>query len=249
MEVKSALISLGLRENEAKAYLALLKLRVANPHTIAKEAGIERTAIYTIMEELAEKGLSNKIITGKRLSYEISSPERFKEILNNQSVLLHELLPLLLSLQGSKGNKPVVRFYNDLNGMRRVLVDSLNSQEKIRRDFASVDVITETLGKRFIQSQVEARVKKKIQARSLRCKRPDSESEKNWFLKQTNLDVLREVRYLPKAIQFNPTIFIYDHIVAIISSKEESYALVIESREFSEAMKILFDIAWESAEK
>ena len=55
-------------------------------------------------------------------------------------------------------------------------------------------------------------------------------SEKDWYLKKENKDILREVRYLDIKTSFEPFISIYDHLVTIISSRRESFALVIEAR-------------------
>ncbi|MDD3487238.1 MAG: helix-turn-helix domain-containing protein [Candidatus Moranbacteria bacterium] len=250
MDIYQLLEALGVKDNHAKAYISLIKLQKASPHAIAKDAGIERTTIYKIMEDISEKGLASKTVNGTRISYTAEHPNKFKEILESQSTVVGQLIPLLVALQGAKGTKPVVRFYDDLPGMRRILMDSLNAQEKFRRDFALVDNVTDILGTRFIHRQIDERVKRGIRVQSLRCKKEVMPpSEKDWYLKRENKDILREVRYLDLETNFEPFISIYDHIVTIISSREESYALVIESPEFSQAMKVLFDIAWKSAKK
>ena len=58
-----------------------------------------------------------------------------------------------------------------------------------------------------------------------------------YFGKKNDLD---NINKLVKRLAYTKEIFI------IMSSKKESYALVIESKEFSQAMKSLFDIAWGS---
>jgi HTH-type transcriptional regulator, sugar sensing transcriptional regulator len=239
---------LGLKPKLAAAYLAILKLQQANANQIAQEAKIERTNIYNVLEELGEMGLISKSLQGKRLSYIAESPVKFKQLLVKQESVLEQLLPVLEALQGNKQVRPKIKLYENKEGIRKVLSDSLNSQEKLRRDFAAVDTLVDFLGLRFINNQIKERVKRGIHVRSLRCVPAGKRvSEKDWFLKQGNKELLREVRYLDKSIQLNPTIFIYDHVVAIISSQKESFALVIESQDLSQAMKVLFDIAWATA--
>lgn len=245
MDIIQSFNTLGLKPKLASAYLAILKLQKSNAHQIAKEANIERTNIYNVLEELEKKGLVSKTLDGKRLSYIAESPVKFKQLLLQQENVLGQLLPILEAMQGNKQIRPKIKFYESKEGIRKVLMDSLNSQEKLRRDFASVDSIVEFLGLRFINNQIKERVKRGIKIKSLRC-RPQGKniSEKDWFLKRDNKELLREVRYLDESIQLSPVIIIYDHIVAIISSQAESFALVIESQDFSKAMKVLFDIAW-----
>ncbi len=248
MDIIKELKVLGLKPKLASAYLAALKLQQANAHQIAKEANIERTNIYNVLEELEETGLVTKSLKGKRLSYIAESPVKFKELLIKQENVLGQLLPILEALQGNKQIRPKIKLYENKEGIRKVLMDSLNSQEKLRRDFASVESIVDFLGLRFINNQIKERVKRGIHVRSLRCVPAGTKiSEKDWFLKQDNKELLREVRYLDKSIRIAPAIFIYDHVIAIISSQKESFALVIESPDLSQAMKALFDIAWAQA--
>lgn len=250
MEIEKKLEQLGLKNGEILAYLAILRLQRANPHQIANEARIERTTIYNILNSLTKRGLILKSFSGKRINYTAEQPESLKMMVDEQQSVVSQLLPYLKALQGSKGSKPIIKFYENLNGIRGVLAESLNCQEKIRRDFAFVDNVTRALGLRFIQNQINERVKKGIHVRSLRrIPQSNETSEKDWYLKKENKDILREVRYLPETAKFEPLIIIYDHTVAIISSTKESYALVVESPEFSQAMKVLFDIAWGTAKK
>ena len=246
MEIIEKLGILGLKPKLASAYVSVLKLQKANAHQIAKEANIERTNIYNLLDELTDKGLVVKSLSGKRVLYIAESAVKFKELLIKQENTLNHLLPLLDALQGIKQFRPKIKLYEKKEGIRKVLLDSLNTQEKLRRDFASVESIVDFLGLRFINSQIKERVKRGVKVKSLRCVPKGSKVlEKDWYLKKDNKELLREVRYLEPTVQLEPVVIIYDHVVAVISSKKESFALVIESLDFSQAMKVLFDIAWE----
>jgi HTH-type transcriptional regulator, sugar sensing transcriptional regulator len=250
MEIFEQLAKLGIKGNEGKAYIALLKLQKANPHQIAKDAGIERTTVYKILDELAEKGFISKSIEGKRLYYLSESPLSIKHFFQKQENIAEQLIPVLSAFSGSKKLKPKIKFYENIYGIKKVIIDSLVCQEKIRRDFTSVEDLVKFLGGQIITNYINERVKRKISVKSLRCvSNKEKTSEKNWFLKNNNKDILREVRYLKETFLIKPTIMIYDHTVNIISTEKESYALVIQSAEFSQAMKVLFDIAWENSEK
>lgn len=248
MELLPQLSQFGLKEKAAKAYLAVLRLQKANPHQIAKEAGIERTTAYVVLEELAEKGLVSQSIEGKKIVYIAEPPKTLELLLGKQQNTLLNLLPVLEAVYGNKTAKPVIKFYDKIDGIKQALLNSLNCEEKLRRDFASVDDIVDLLGVQFINRQIKERVAKKVKVESLRATpKGDKASEKDWFLKKENTGLLREVRYLKQALNFSADIFIYDNTVLIISSKKEFFALTIESGELSQAMKILFDIAWKQS--
>lgn len=237
----------GLPAKSAMAYVGLLRLGESTAQAIAHEAKLERTTVYKLLEDLEERGLVHKIARGKRLTYQAETPHKLTELVDQQKLQLEQLLPTLLALQGDKKQKPTVRFYEQAAGIRSVLLESLHSKSRLRRDFASVENLVEVVGRRFLHEYIEKRVKQGIHLRSLRCGRDlRKTAEKDWYLKAENADLLREVRYLRMNVTFEPLISVHDHTITIISSKAESYALVIESKEVAQALSVLFDIAWDS---
>lgn len=248
MNIKETLQIIGLKDKEIEAYLVLLSLGQANAHQIAKQSELERTTIYKVLDNLTEKGLVIKVIKGKKQAYIAESPKILKQLISKQEVALEQVLPVLMAMQGSGKEKPVVKFYEHKDGLRKVLTDSLNCKEKIRRDFAFVENMVDLFGLNFLHRHIDKRVEKKLKVKSLR-RYPGKKdaSKKDWYLKGENDKLLREVKYLDPEVKFEPFIMIYDHIVVVISSKKESYAIVIESNEFSQAMKTMFDIVWSTA--
>lgn len=249
MDIADSLKFLGLNEKDTAAYIAVLRLQKAGPAAIAREAGLERTTVYKILEQLSVLGVIGKSVAGKRIHYVAESPQFLHTLIEKKSKNLDKLIPFLAALQGKSQARPTVRFYEDKESVKRVLMESLNCEEKLRRDFASVERIVEFLGLAFINHQIEERVRRRVHVRSLRCTPKEPRAEKDWYLRGSNAEVLREVRYLKQEIEFEPVIFIYDNTVTIISSEKESYALVIDSQELARAMKVLFDVAWVSSEK
>ena len=69
MDIQKSLETLGLKDKEVSAYVALLRLVEANAHQIAKEAKLERTTIYQILKTLCDKGLAHKVVRGMRYFY------------------------------------------------------------------------------------------------------------------------------------------------------------------------------------
>ena len=74
--MKEILERLGLEEKEAKIYLALLKLGKANVAKISKEAQIERTLCYSIIQKLIEKGLLSYALEGNIKYFSASNHEK-----------------------------------------------------------------------------------------------------------------------------------------------------------------------------
>ena len=91
----------GLKANEAKVFLSLLKLSEASPNRIAEEAGIERTTVYKILDILSDKGLVSKNIKGKRLTYVSKGSKAIEGLLSRQKSILSGIMPLLLALENT----------------------------------------------------------------------------------------------------------------------------------------------------
>lgn len=247
---KSLLEQLGLRPNEAKIYLAVLALGEGSAAEIARKAAIERTSSYPILEELSKKELIQKSIKGTWVRFSAREPEALLDLLKKKEGAITQLLPMLRSISNSASSRPKIRFFDSIEGIQNILTASLSAKEKVRRDFAYVVDVLDSLGSRFLNKHIEERVKKGIEARSLRSADDKQlEESREWYLKGSNADVLREVRYLPRQFEFHGLVMIYDHNVAIIGSSQEPFAVVIQSADFSSAMKALFDFSWDMAAK
>lgn len=60
-KTRELLVSLGLTEYEAKAYISLLRCQPATPYEIAKAAGLPTSKIYEIIKRLTDKGLTSPV--------------------------------------------------------------------------------------------------------------------------------------------------------------------------------------------
>ena len=72
-DIIDMLLHIGLRKEEAKAYVAILTLGVANATEIAKIARIPRSHIYEVLNSLFERGLI-RLISGSPKRYAITDP-------------------------------------------------------------------------------------------------------------------------------------------------------------------------------
>jgi len=74
-EAAKELASLGLTGNQARAYVALVQLRIAPVSKIAKLSKIRREEIYRMMPKLEKLGLVEKML-GKPVKYRYVPPEK-----------------------------------------------------------------------------------------------------------------------------------------------------------------------------
>jgi len=244
MNIEEILKNVGFKDKKARVYRAALELGQANAQEIAKKADVERTSVYAILEALEKEGLLNSTIKKKTKYFLPTHPQKLVELLDEKIDLLGKYLPLFVSLYKSADIRPKIRFYEDREGIKEILKDTLSCKEKKIRSVSSAIDLLDLLGKDFMNHHIEKRVKAGIRTISLR---PPEKEPDHWYLNAANKEVLRTVRFLPKNISFDIVCLIYDYKVALISSKKENFGFIVESKEFSDFMKVVYDFMWQGS--
>ena len=133
----SELKNLGLSENEAKVYLAMLNIGPSSVVEIAKKAEINRPTTYVQIESLKKKGLVSSHIKGKKQIFIAESPEHLESVVEDEmhkiaykKDILSEVIPELLNLYNSASDRPQVRFFEGREGLLRMQEIVLKSGEK-----------------------------------------------------------------------------------------------------------------------
>ena len=218
-----------------------LRVLSAVPPSADKSAGIKRTTCYDILLDLIKKGLISETVKGKKRLYIGEDPEKIQKDFRKKESLLAEILPQLKSIHNTGGQKPKIRFYEGKEGLKEVYADTLKYSGEIL-GFASEHVIS-VLGKDWTEEYLKNRVKKGIHARAIM---PQTEViEKGYFLRDR--EQLRSSKLVnPKRYPFSIEINIYGHSkIALMSSKEET-AVIIESTEIYNTMKLIFELLWDN---
>ncbi len=125
--VKKALSRLGLSEKEAAIYLAALNVGPSTAQQLAKTAGVNRATAYLAIEGLAKKGLMSTTMKDEKKLYAAETPERLRAFLEEEKRSLqekeqdlHETLPMLFALFSMADRKPQVRYLEGPEGLKTV---------------------------------------------------------------------------------------------------------------------------------
>jgi len=129
---------LRLTEQDAHVYLALLELEAVSIRKVADKTGINRGSVYEILKRLVEEGLVSTRTTGKREYFVAESPERIFDMIRDKRKSLLEaqkaaeaIVPMLLSKSARPEGRPVVRYYEDAEGVVAILRDVLQTCRKL----------------------------------------------------------------------------------------------------------------------
>lgn len=243
---------IGLSDKEIKVYLAGLKAGPLKASQLTQKIGYSRPSTYDILKSLSNKGLVSTTGKSYNLRFVMVEPEHLNDLLERQKKDIDKLqknlktaLPELESLYNPKGVIPKIRFFEGTEGMKTIWDESLKCQNKeILSVVPSLDMFL-TMGQDFIRYFVDTRVKKGIKTRTIRLE--SKEIKIDYF--QQHIEQLRDVRYASKEMLFNITTLIYDDKTTFISSKKENFGFVIQSQEFTDYQKSIFEMMWGLSKK
>ena len=242
--------NLGLSDNEAKVYLAMLELGPSSVIEIARKAEINRPTAYVQIESLKKRGLVSTQMKGKKQIYMAESPEHLEGMLDNQ---LHEIavqkemfssvLPNLLSLYQSSGSRPTVRFFDGKEGLLRMQELVLKSGEKEVLGITPMDELL-NLFPGHKSSYTSRRIKKGIRAKLIYT------SAQGPILKDSDEKMLRESKFvsLEKMPFRGGDLTIFGSSVALTALRGQISGVVIENAAIAESFRQFFNFLWKFAD-
>ena len=113
----------GFTDKEAKIYLAVLEAGEAPIGSIATRTRIKRSTVYTIVEDLIQRGLlSSQTSKGiKRIAG--IAPQVLIERFRRAFTLAEQALPALMEMAYASPLKPRVRFMEGIEGIKEILLE------------------------------------------------------------------------------------------------------------------------------
>lgn len=240
MQLESILKELGLNKNKGTVYMAALAVGYGTAQDVAKKARLPRTTVHEILQQLVGMGLVGFINKGERKRfYNVEPPAKLRSLLKEKERLLETALPALFSLMNTKGMRPQVRFFEGSEGIKTVFEDTLTVRNKTLLGILSMEDLYHIPGKGYMDDYVQRRVGAGIHLRVIRSER--KEVEETW---PTSVKEHRELHYAPTDMIFPMTVYIYDNKVGIIGTEKETFGMIIESNEFSQTLRNMFETMW-----
>lgn len=244
MKLNDILEQFGLTQRQARVYLATLELGESTIQNIAKQADIERTGTYHLIDSLIQAGLVSCIIKKKKNYYSAREPEVISNIAKSRAKLIDQYLPEFKALYNLSDSKPKVRLFEGMEGIKTIFERTLDLKkgEEILA-FSSFNIAHRYISE-WGHDYVKRRAAKGIFARDIT---EDSLEAKEH--QSRDKEELRETRMVPKdRFPFTNEINIYRNIVIIISYRE-MIGLVIESEDIAKMLKTIFELSWLGAKE
>lgn len=247
MEFKETLEKIGLSKIEAALYCEVLRHVGVKPSVLARRINASRPAVYDALRTLETKGLIYETHQKKTHTYAAKDPRNLEKIISESEELakieaqkkrqlLNETLPEILVFTKNATLLPKVQFFEGEQGIWQALQETLSTKDIIRA-YANIDSIVRSMGERFEQ-YLKQRVDLAIHARAIA---PDTEKWRKRAL--CSKKELRDVRFISSGAEYSPEINIFDDRVLMISWKE-NFAVLISSKDFAHAQRVIYDELW-----
>lgn len=250
--LKATLCQIGFTNNEAKIYLALINLGPQPANIIAKKAGLLRTTVYPLLDNLQKKSLISSFIKNGIKFFAVNDIknileylDRKKRLIDHQKDFVLDILPRMEQLRAGILSPPKVHYFEGPDGAQTVMNDSLKSGGQIL-SIASLQRWLDSDLKDFIGEYMTAIIfGKKTPIKVLSKDTEEARCFFDSYATEASKHLL-EIRYVRDIGDlFDNIVNIYDNKVAIVSpEKGFEFGVMIDSEEFANTQRSIFELAW-----
>lgn len=245
MTVQKLLMELGFSHVEAETYWALLNLETVSIRKVSERSGINRGTTYDAIKRLIAVGLANARRSGSREYFSAESPEKIYDIIRDRRKELwetqqkaKEYIPSLMAKKARPTGRPLVRYYEDDEGIVAILKDVLQTCGQMDQPLYhaySSRPLRQYLYRSFPEF-TERRIKEGIAVKVIAVGEggdPAAESERKWLGEPTEQST-------------SSYVLIYDNKVANISISDDNtpYGVVVEDAGVAAMQRLLFERLW-----
>lgn len=246
MEIRKALVTIGLSKNAAAVYPVLLEAGSAQSGPLVRATKLHRMLVYNALDELIDEGLVTVTKKKNIKIFQAADPAVLESRIERLTDVVADVLPKLHELQQKTKNTIDVRTLVGKEGfvsnLRDIVLSASKQKDKTMRiiggakdtDFyRAVDVGYSD----YVDMLDRGKVKKLLLA-------PESYSKV--FQKKFAEEARTELRVLPKGLTSPTYTRITDELVAIEIYEPEIVVIQIRNAAIAKAYKESFELLWGS---
>ena len=241
----SDLEDLGLTEEEAKVYMAVLELGGSYVSAIAKKAGVHRVSCYHTLDNLVKKGIVSTFTKNNMKYFAVESPRILVNQTEERFQKAQKLLPELLSITNALAYKPKIQYYEGMQGIKNIFEDTLSAKEELL-GYTNLTDLPKVIPEDYLRDYVKRKMKKNIKTRMLSPISKDALTYLKRYYPKGFDPILVEIFFVnPKEYMFEYEINIYGNRVSVVSlNPDELMGLIIESPVYAKTQRSIFNLAW-----
>jgi predicted transcriptional regulator len=239
----------GLTEEQATVYEALITNGPMKAGAMSKKTPLKRGLAYYVLDQLVEMGLVEKEQEkGKIAVFRAMHPLKLREFLDKRAEqereaqkALEGTLPTLISKFNLVSGMPGARFFEGVEGFKKVYDDKLATGKTIRLIRTVYEPVYQKQVKPIVHEFVKKRVKKGMSTIALTPPRPlfaEKRTHEDDLSKNYYRTYMKETDYTSPV-----EVAVYGDKMAILSYAQELVGVIIESPQIAKAFKEIFMLA------
>ena len=241
----------GLTDAEIKIYEVLLSNGGQFAGKIISLTGLKRGDCYNKIYDLIERNLVVETTKNNKKYFELNSPDTIEtyiekqiENLSSTQKEIKSILPNMLSTYNLAYHKPGVKFFEGVEGMKKISEDSLKAKTPID-SYVDVETLQKYLAKdnaAYTKSRQKSGVEKHMIV-------ADNEFNRKYFEKIGTQAT--EVHFMKYNLgSFGTVMQIYDDKISYLTLKPGSMiGVIIEDAMITQMHRRLFQFTWEQTQK
>lgn len=253
MAIENILSIIGVTGTAQKVLLELFSNGPQTATFLAKKLSLPRPSIYDALHSLEKQSLIISQEDNGKSIFSVTNPEHISKALDISREKISEaqkefskIIPSLI--KSPHITEPKIRMFSGKEGCQQTMRDILWYKNIETYTLWPMHKMIEILTPEFMEWHNKRRVENKMHLKSTRKSSDRINIKKYPFMGDRHED-LREIRFLPKNIDFSMSYWIYADNVAFISAGKELYGFIVHSKEFSEMMLLNFNLLWNKAKK
>ncbi len=250
-EINTSLSLIGLKSISTKVLLATVNNGPSTVAEISSILSIPKSSIYDAYKELLSMGLVIEIYNEKGKMFETPDNEQLKAVLNKRLDVIKDAQNNLLTfISTNKKNKqvtrPKIRFYSGTYGIQQAFRDMpwTKADKQAYLMWPMKDMI-DTVGESFLKFHSEQRYKYNVTINAIQpASDKKLQTKDHTWLDDKQKDKLRNIKYINNKDKWLMSYWIYGDKCLFASGGSEKFAFIIQSKEFSQLMKLLWNQTW-----
>ncbi len=244
------LMRAGLSSEQSRVYEMLIKRGPSTASDSARRAHVSRTLVYKILSELAVIGLVSKNEEASKVAiFTAAHPLRLKELIEKREQDAKDSLRALEGVLGQmtseyniSGGKPGIEFFEGMEGIAKVLNDTLTTKELIYTyvDIKAIDDVYRDLNTEYLAR----RKRRGIEKRGILADTPLTRRMLGKY--DTSVTDSRLVQYTTAPSK--TVIQMYDGKTSyIVMDRVEPVSIIIHDPYITSANRAIFEVVWSHA--
>jgi sugar-specific transcriptional regulator TrmB len=230
---------LSLNSNLTKLYLATLRAGSQTASSLAAATGLNRSNVYSLLEQLEAKNLVVVSFEGNKRRYRAGDPEIVARLASERLQAVNQLMPELKALYGAGAANPKLSFFDGDAALKKVC-DELLEADSIRY---MGGLETQTIVERFAQDMASDNPKSERLVRSRVIRLRQAEQDPARIVGDGRSS---EVRFFPKtAPVHSPDLYLCGRKFIVMATSFQRAAMIIDSARLSALLTQIWDVVWE----